>query len=142
MGTNNTDVVLRYWYQELWDNWNIAAADDLLTDDYRLHAPGVPVPLDRETTKQVVAMYGNAFPDLKHTADEVIADGDTVAVRWTVRGTHRGEYQGIPASCRPLSVSGVTFHHLRGGKICETWLSFDSAMVLQQIGAVPAVANA
>jgi len=97
MGTNNTDVVLRYWYQELWDNWNIAAADDLLTDDYRLHAPGVPVPLDRETTKQVVAMYGNAFPDLKHTVDEVI---------------------------------------------CETWLSFDSAMVLQQIGAVPAVANA
>jgi steroid delta-isomerase-like uncharacterized protein len=142
MTSNNTDVVLRYWYQELWDNWNLAAADDLLTDDYRLHAPGVPVPVDRETTKHVVAMYRNSFPDLKHTVDEVIVEGDTVAARWTVRGTHRGEYQGIPATGKSVSQSGITFHHMRGGKICETWLSFDSAVVLQQIGAVPAVAKA
>jgi steroid delta-isomerase-like uncharacterized protein len=141
MTTNNKDIVLRYWYQELWDNRNIAAADDLLTDDYRLHAPGVPVPLDRETTKQVVAMYGTSFPDLKHTVDEVIAEGDTVAARWTVRGTHRGEFQGIPASGKHVTLSGNTVHRLKDGKLRETCLSFDSMELLQQLGAVPVGAS-
>ena len=142
MTSSNKDIVLRYWYQELWDNWNIAVADDLLTDDYRLHAPGVPVPLDRETTKQVVAMYGTSFPDLKHTVDEVIAEGDTVAVRWTVHGTHRAEFQGIPASGKQINLSGNTFHHLKDGKVRETWLVFDVMELLQQLGAVPVAAKA
>jgi len=140
--TNNKDVVLRFWYQELWDNWNIAVADALLADDYRLHAPGVPVPLDRETTKQVVAMYGTSFPDLKHTVDELITEGDTVAARWTVRGTHKGEFQGIPATGKSVKLSGITFHHPQEGRVRETWLSFETVEQLQQIGAVPAVAKA
>jgi steroid delta-isomerase-like uncharacterized protein len=125
----------------IWDNWNIAVADTFLTDDYRLHAPGVPVPLDRETTKQVVAMYGRAFPDLNHTVDEWVVEGDTVAARWTVNGTHQGEFQGIPASGKSIKLSGITVHHLAGGKLRETWLTFDTATLLQQIGAVAAVAR-
>ena len=142
MTTSNIDVVLRLWYEELWDNWNTAVADDLLTDDYRLHAPGVPVPLDRETTKQVVRMYGNSFPDLKHTVDEVIADGDNVAVRWTVRGTHRSEFQGIAATGNSITLSGLTLHHVTDRRLRETWLVYDNMELLQQIGAVPAVAKA
>lgn len=142
MTTTNKDIVLRYWYQELWDNWNIHVADDFLTDDYRFHAPGVPVAMDRETTKQAVAMFGNAFPDLKHTVDEVIAEGDSVAARWTVNGTHRGEFQGIPASGKPVTLSGVTLHHLKDGKLRETWLSFDNMELLQQLGGVPVAAKA
>ena len=142
MTTSDIDVVLRLWYQELWDNWNTAVADDLLTDDYRLHAPGVPVALDGETTKQVVRMYGNSFPDLKHTVDEVIADGDNVAVRWTVRGTHRGEFQGIAATGNSITLSGITVHHVADLRLRETWLVYDNMELLQQIGAVPAVATA
>ena len=142
MTTSDIDVVLRLWYQELWDNWNTAVADDLLTDDYRLHAPGVPVALDGETTKQVVRMYGNSFPDLKHTVDEVIADGDNVAVRWTVRGTHRGEFQGIAATGNSITLSGLTVHHVTDRRLRETWLVYDNMELLQQIGAVPAVAKA
>ncbi len=142
MTTSNIDVVLRLWYEELWDNWNTAVADDLLTDDYRLHAPGVPVALDGETTKQVVRMYGNSFPDLKHTVDEVIADGDNVAVRWTVRGTHRGEFQGIAATGNSITLSGITVHHVADLRLRETWLVYDNMELLQQIGAVPAVAKA
>jgi len=142
MTTSNIDVVLRLWYEELWDNWNTAVADDLLTDDYRLHAPGVPVALDGETTKQVVRMYGNSFPDLKHTVDEVIADGDNVAVRWTVRGTHRSEFQGIAATGNSITLSGLTVHHVTDRRLRETWLVYDNMELLQQIGAVPAVAKA
>lgn len=86
-------------------------------------------------------MFSASFPDLKHTVDEIIAEGDTVAARWTVRGTHRGEFQGIPASGKQVNLSGITVHHLKDGKIRETWLSFDNMEVLQQIGAVPLAAK-
>jgi len=100
----NKDIVRRQWYQELWDNWNLSTADELLTDDYRLHLPGSPQPLDRATAKQVVAMFSVSFPDLKHTVHEMIGEGDTVAARWTVRGTHRGDFQGVG---RPATQSSL-----------------------------------
>jgi steroid delta-isomerase-like uncharacterized protein len=133
-------LVVRYWYQELWDNWNISIADDLFTDDYRLHLSGVPVTLDREAAKQVIGMFGAAFPDLKHTVDEMIADGATVAARWTGRGIHRGDFQGIAPTGKPVTVSGTTFHHMRGERIAETWLTMDTNDLLQQLGTVPSQA--
>ena len=93
--------------------------------------------MNREGTKQVVKMFSASFPDLRHTVDEIIGEGNTVAARWTVRGTHRGEFQGIPASGRSVRLSGTTVHHLAGGKIVETWLTFDNQELLQQLGAVP-----
>ena len=83
---HNKDIVRRGWYEELWNSWNISEADDLFTSDYVLHVPGVPAPIDRAGAKQVVQMFSIAFPDLKHTVDEMIAEGDAVAARWTVRG--------------------------------------------------------
>ena len=142
MKANNKEVVLRLWYDELWDKWNLSAADELFSDDYRFHLPGVPTALDRQATKEVVAMFSASFPDLKHTVDEMIAEGDTVAARWTVHGTHRGEFQGIPASGKHVTLSGNTVHHLKDGRLRETWLSFDSMELLQQIGAVPVAAKA
>jgi steroid delta-isomerase-like uncharacterized protein len=59
-------------------------------------------------------------PDLKHTIDEMVAEGDTVAARWTVRGTHKGEFQGTPASGKSITLSGITFHHLKDGRVRET----------------------
>jgi|SRR4051812_20998833 steroid delta-isomerase-like uncharacterized protein len=141
MTSDNKAIVLRLWYEELWDKWNLNAADELLSDDYGFHLPGVPAALDRRATTQVVAMFSASFPDLKHTVDEIIAEGDTVAARWTVRGTHRGEFQGIPASGKQVTLSGNTIHHLRDGKLRETWLSFDNMELLQQIGALPMAAK-
>src|SRR5262245_2971317 len=138
----NKETIVRFWYQELWDKWNISTADQLLTDDYQFHLPGVPVPLNREATKPVVAMFSGSFPDLTHTVNEMIGEGDTIAARWSVRGTHRGEFQGIPATGRTVNLSGLTVHHMRNGKICETWLSFDGAELLQQLGAAPVAAKA
>jgi len=138
----NKETVLRKWYQELWDKWNLAIADDLFTADYCLHLSGVPAPADRNTTKQIVAMFSAAFPDLRHTVDEMIAEGDTVAARWIVEGTHRGDFQGIPATGRQVKLSGTTVHHLKEGKITETWLTVDNLDLLQQLGAIPRAGQA
>jgi steroid delta-isomerase-like uncharacterized protein len=142
MTSSNKELVVRLWYEELWNKWNLNAADELFSADYQLHIPGVPVPLDRNGAKQVVTMFSGSFPDLTHTVDEVIAEGDTVAARWTVNGTHRGEFQGIPASGKSVQLSGITVHHFAGGKVRETWLAFDTATLLQQIGASAAAATA
>lgn len=130
---SNKDLVRRLWYDELWNRWNTAAADDLFSQDYALHLPGLAVPLDREATKQVVQMFGAAFPDLVHTVDEMIAEGSSVCGRWTVRGTHRGEFQGLPPTGRSVVLSGLTVHHVSGNRITETWLAFDSATLTQQL---------
>lgn len=142
MSATNKDIVLHRWYQELWDKWNIAVADDLFTGDYRLHLPGSPVPMDRDSTKQVVQMFSAAFPDLRHTVDEMIAEGNVVAARWTVRGTHQGDFQGIASTGKTVTLSGVTVHHLADGRISETWLTFDTMELLQQLDAVPGLAQA
>ena len=137
MSTNeNKDIVRRQWYQELWDNWNISVADDLFPSDYVLHLPGSP-PMNRDGAKQVVAMFSTAFPDLKHTVDEMVSEGNTVAARWTVRGTHQGTFQGIAPAGKQIVLSGTTVHHMANGKIVETWLSMDNLDLLQQLDAIP-----
>ena len=129
------EIVRRQWYQELWNNWKISVADDLFTTDYVLHLPGSP-PINRDGAKQVVAMFSTAFPDLKHTVDEMISEGNAVAARWTVRGTHRGAFQGIVPAGKQIVLSGTTVHHMADGRIVETWLTMDNLDLLQQLGAV------
>ena len=138
----NKDIVLRQWYEELWDKWNVSVADQLFTPDYLLHLPGSLAPINRESTKHVVSMFSVAFPDLQHTVDEMLAEGNVVAARWTVRGTHRGDFQGIAPTGKTVTLSGTTVHHMVDGRIEETWLTFDSMALLQQLDAVPGLAQA
>ena len=138
----NEAVVRRLWYEELWNRWNVDAADQLFTSDYRLHLAGSPTPLDRAATKEAVAMFGRAFPDLEHTVEEMIAEGDTVTARWTVRGHHTGAFQGIAPTGTEVTNTGITVHHMREGRICETWLAYDSLSFLQQLGSPTQAAEA
>jgi steroid delta-isomerase-like uncharacterized protein len=132
--SENKAVVRQGWYEELWNRWNVDIADQLFTSDYQLHLAGSPAPLDRAATRETVAMFGRAFPDLTHTVEGVIAEGDMVAARWTVRGTHTGTFQGIAPSGQPVTNDGITLHRLRDGRISETWLAYDNLSFLQQLG--------
>jgi steroid delta-isomerase-like uncharacterized protein len=125
-------AVVRKWYEELWDGWKVEVADSLFTDDYQLHIPGQHT-FDKQAVKPVVQMFQQAFPDLKHIVHETIGVDGSVAARWTVRGTHRGEFQGIPASGKSIDVSGITIHHIRDERISETWLAFDTMTLVRQI---------
>jgi len=136
--SDNKDIVLRQWYRELWDGGNLGVADELFTADYRLHVSGNPAPIGREIVTHVVSAFRAAFPDLTHTVDELIGEGTGVAARWTLQGTHRGEFQGLVATGRSIRLSGTTIHHFADGKIVETWLTLDNLELLQQLGAVPA----
>ena len=87
--------------------------------------------------KHVCLLYLAAFPDLRITTDDIIAEGDKVVARWTVTGTHQGELMGIPASGKQISFTGMTVHRFVDGKIAENWWSYDAMGMMQQITAPP-----
>jgi steroid delta-isomerase-like uncharacterized protein len=129
----NKALVVRF-VEEFWTRGNLAAADELMAPGAVIHQPEVG---GVAGLKAFNTMFRAAFPDWSSTPEEVIAEGDRVAERWTGRGTHRGAFQAIPPTGRQVTVPGVVFYRLDGGKIVEFRGSFDMLGLLQQLGAVP-----
>jgi steroid delta-isomerase-like uncharacterized protein len=82
-----------------------------------------------------IAGYRAAFPDLEMTTDDLVADGDRIARRFTIRGTHRGAFMGVPPSGRQVEVGGIAIHRVAQGRLVETWLSYDCLSLLKQLGS-------
>jgi steroid delta-isomerase-like uncharacterized protein len=108
---------------------------------YSFHPSGMP-PLDWNAHKQLLAAITRAFPDLHHNIKDMVAEGDKVAVRINVTGTHKGEFQGIPPSGRKLSLDEMAFLTIIDGRITEGWITSDTLNFMQQIGATPATSHA
>lgn len=97
-----------------------------------------PQPLDLAGWQQSMSMLLAAFPDSRFSIDDMIAEDDKVVVRHTLRGTHRGDFQGIPPTGKQVSISAIGILRIVDGKIRETWLNADFLGLLQQLGVVPA----
>jgi len=134
----NKTFVRRYW-EQVWNQGNLAVVDELIASDFDGH----PLPSDPDFgrgpagQKQLVGMYRTAFPDLRMTIEDMTAEGDRVVVRWTVRGTQTGEMMGIPATGKPTTVTGMFLNRLAAGKIVEGWGNFDALGMMQQLGLIP-----
>ena len=113
----------------------------ILPAQYSFHPSGMP-PLDWNAHKQLLAAIIKAFPDLHHGIKEIVAEGDKVAVRLNVTGTHKGEFQGIPPSGRKLSLDEMAFLTIVNERITEGWITSDTMSFMQQIGAMPATSYA
>jgi len=126
----------RRWVQAFNDrDWAIEAS--CLTNDFQAHVSGALGPLDAQGWSAFLHSFVAAFPDAQVGIDGSVSGGDAVASRWTITGTHRGEFQGIPPTGRPIAMPGVDFSRVVNGKIAEHWAQFDIMAVLQQIGALP-----
>ncbi len=97
--------------------------------------PGVLPTLDG--FKATIAGYTGAFPDLRLEELRVIAEGDSVATRWTAVGTQKGDMPGIPATGKQIRVEGMNFYTLSDGRITEVWTQFDAVAMMQQLGVMP-----
>ncbi|SRR6266508_955276 len=82
-------------------------------------------------------MILSVSPDVQITIQDVIAEGDTVVVRWMARGTHQNEFMGIPPTNKQVTVMGIDIIRYKGGQRVETWRQWDTMGWLQQVGAVP-----
>lgn len=136
MSTEMNKALARREAQEIESEGNVMVAQELLTPHFQLHFPGFPT-LDREGFKMMIAGFHAGFPDLQVTFQEQIAEGDRVTNRLTMRGTHRGAFQGIPPTGKSVTVNGINIMRMENGKIAEIWGALDVMGLMQQIGAVP-----
>jgi steroid delta-isomerase-like uncharacterized protein len=137
MSMEENKALFRRFIEEIINQGNLAIVDELFGSDYIYHAPGSPEFRGPEGVNQFVMMYRSAFPDLHLTVEDLIAEGDKVVTRWTMRGTHRGELMGIPATGKQVSVPGIVISRFANGKIVEEWENFDTLGLMQQLGLVP-----
>jgi predicted ester cyclase len=132
--------IVRRLGEEPWQG-NLDVIDELADAGYVGHDPATPVE-GREGLKQFIKDFKSAYPDGSVTIDQQLAEGDLVTSRWTGRGTHRGELMGIAPTGKQVTVTGITISRLKGGKVVEEWTNWDTLGMLQQLGAVPAMAGA
>jgi steroid delta-isomerase-like uncharacterized protein len=132
----NKKLVQRY-FTEMLNEGRVAVADEILAADAQFTNPPTAV-TSREDLKKVVTGLRAAFPDFRFEVAEVVAEGDTVAARWTLTGTHRGPLQGFEATGKTIRVTGMDFFHFKDGRIRQVWVNMDVLGMLQQLGALPA----
>ena len=90
-----------------------------------------------EAWRQFSASFVEAFPDLRLTVEDIALEGDTVAARVDFRGTHRGEFQGIPPTGKEVAFSSIEIDRMVDGKVAEHWFEMDLLGLMGQLGAIP-----
>jgi steroid delta-isomerase-like uncharacterized protein len=128
-------VVRRHF--DLLGRYDEAAFDAIWADDLEFREPQQVI-RGREAGKKRYRAFREAFPDIDATLHEVVAQGDYVAVRYTLEGTHAGLFAGVPATGRRVALSGMSIFRLAGGRIAEGWGCADFFGFLRQLGALPA----
>jgi len=140
MSTANKALACRY-VEEVLNKGNTTLIDELVAQSFIGHDPTGPDIHGLESVKQQQATYLSAFPDLHYTVEEVVAENDTVVLRWTVHGTHLGETMGIVPTRKQVTIVGTTTCHIADGKLQEAWIDWDALGLLRQLGATPHIRN-
>lgn len=137
MVTANHKAVVRRFYEDVLNSGDIDALEELAEEDYLENdmLPGQGTGLTG--LRDRVTMLKTAL-DSQFTIEDVIAEGDKVAVRWTNSGTHVGDFAGIPATGKNFTIAGIDIHRMRDGKMAEHWHVVDQLTMLQQLGIIPA----
>ncbi len=126
---------------ELINDRNLDEAFELYDLDYIYHGPGGQELRGRDGIRGLWEAFITAFPDLTASVDEAIAEGNSVALRWAVKGTHTGEFLGIPASNKPITLPITEVFRVENGILVEAWDQYDRLHLMEQIGAAPAQAG-
>lgn len=136
MNESMRHTIERY-FSEIFNQGRVDLVDELLHPEYVNHSPGSPdQPRGRDGVKAVVQALRAAFPDLSYTVEDLVVGTDAVAVRTTMRGTHRGDFFGLPATGRTFAVEQMTIERFREGRIVAHHRVTDEAALLRQLGAI------
>ena len=128
-------AMCRRWFEEVWNQGRAATIDELLAPDAVVHGLG-PDQHGPDEFKPFYRQYRASFPDIHIHVDELVAEGDRVAVRWSGKATHKGDDLGFKATGRPVAFSGMVFVRVKDGRLVEGWNLFDQLGMLQQLGVV------
>jgi steroid delta-isomerase-like uncharacterized protein len=135
MSTEDNKAQVRRGFEALNErNWT--AFDALCAPDFVFHNASTTMQ-GLEAYKQFILMYLTAFPDARFTIEDLIAEGDTVVVRYTARGTHQGSLMAIPPTGKQASVTTIGIFRISHGIAVEEWVNNDDLGLLQQLGVIP-----
>jgi steroid delta-isomerase-like uncharacterized protein len=138
---NKTNV--RRLFEEVWNKGNVQVIDELIAPTYTHHDTSTPdVGRGPEAEKKRVSLYRNAFPDIRFTIEDLLAEGETVVARWSCRGTHKGEFNGISPTNKQFNITGVSIARFTNGKMFEGYVNSDALSLMQQLGVVPELGRA
>ncbi|HEX5500479.1 MAG TPA: ester cyclase [Thermomicrobiales bacterium] len=126
---------IRQFFQRIWNEGEEAAIDEFIAEEAAGNDPDFGI--GREGFRRQWRQWRAAFPDLHFAVEELVAEGDTVVSRWTLTGTHRGEFMGIPATGRAIRIGGMSLDHLRDGKLVAGFDGWDALGLRRQLGALP-----
>jgi steroid delta-isomerase-like uncharacterized protein len=142
MSEKNKTVVRRL-FEEVWNKGNLPVTDELFAPNYVHHDSSTPdVGRGPESEKKRATLYRTAFPDLRLTIEDIIAEGETVMARWSCRGTHKGDLSGIAPTGKQFTISGISIARIANGKMAEGWVNWDALGLMQQLGVVPELGKA
>jgi steroid delta-isomerase-like uncharacterized protein len=128
-------TLVQRWFVEVWNKGRAAVISEMLA--YFFFFYGLVGDLHGAAEFQRFhSAYRNAYPDVAIEIEDLVAEGDIVAVRWSATGTHRGDGLGFAATGRHVEFSGMTFVRVADGKLAEGWNNFDQLGMFQQLGVV------
>lgn len=132
----NKKIVHRF-VEECWNRGNMNTATELLTDRVRFHDPVFPnLNAGIQNIQNHIEQCRRAFPDLKFTIDDTIAERDEVVLHWTIRGTHSGPFLGMQPTNHKVTINGTSIYRLEGGKIAEAYANWNLGSMMAQLGVV------
>jgi steroid delta-isomerase-like uncharacterized protein len=126
MSTEENEAVVRRFYDELWNSWELEVADEIVSETIDFRGSLGKRAQGRNAFKAYVEALRRAFPDWRNVIDEMVAAGDRVAVRMTWSGTHEGTLNGIESTGARVEYSGAAFFLVRAGVIEKAWVVGDT----------------
>jgi steroid delta-isomerase-like uncharacterized protein len=139
MSTEENKALVRRWYEK-FNEHSLAGIMEDYAPDLVAHGTGSVPDMDLAGVKRFYVATFAAFPDAQLVIEDLIAEGDKVVQRWTMHGTHRGEFMGIPPTGKRVSLTGINIARIKDGKFVEGWNNEDDLGLMQQLGAIPQVA--
>lgn len=134
MSTEQNKVVVRRFIDEVFVKGHPDAVDKLVTSDFTPHSWG-KMPSGIEPLKQAIRRVHAGLSDVGFKIEDMVAEDDKVAVRVTARGTHSGDFMGLPATGKEYTISETHIFHLRDGKVSDHWRDADMLGMMKQLGA-------
>ena len=138
MPAEENKASIRRYVEEAWNKGNVDIMDELMAAHYARHMAISAPPLTRDGQKQRILGFRRAFPDLRLTIEDMVAEGEKVSFRLTLRGTHQGDFMHVPPTGKQIVVGAVDVARFEDGKVVEQWGQTDMLGLLQQLGAIPA----
>jgi steroid delta-isomerase-like uncharacterized protein len=133
--SDDNKALVRRWFEEVWNKGRTDAIGEMLAEHSMVFGLGEALKGPSQC-KPFHTAFRTAFPDISVVIEDVIAEGDMVAARWSCTGTHQGDGLGFPATGRTMRVTGMAFLRVEGDRFVAGWNNFDELGMLRQLGVV------